>query len=65
MLSRITTRTRLKLHQAATTSTVAEVLKPVTKLLEDAGIPIGYGPNPKPAPETLSDRAKMAWVHDD
>jgi hypothetical protein len=39
-----------------------EVLKPVAKLLEDAGILIIYGPNPIPAPETLSDQAKLAWA---
>ena len=39
-----------------------EVLKPLAKVLEDAGIPIVYGPNPVPAPETLSDQAKMAWL---
>jgi monoterpene epsilon-lactone hydrolase len=33
----------------------------VAKPLEEAGISIVYGPNPIPAPETLSDQAKVAW----
>ena len=42
--------------------TLPEALKPMAKALEDADIPIVYGPNPVPAPETLSDQAKMAWL---
>ena len=48
--------------QVVKTYTLPEVLKPVAKLLEDAGIPIIYGPNPIPAPETLNDQAKLAWA---
>jgi acetyl esterase/lipase len=47
--------------QAVKTYTLPEALKPVAKMLEDAGVPIVYGPNPIPAPETLSDQAKLAW----
>ena len=43
------------------TYTLPEALKPVTKMLEEADVPIVYGPNPIPAPVTLSDQAKLAW----
>ena len=43
------------------TYSLPEALKPLSKGLEAAGIPIIYGPNPVPAPETLSDQAKAAW----
>ena len=46
---------------AGKTYTLPEALKPVAKMLEDAGVPIVYGPNPIPAPETLSDQAKLTW----
>lgn len=44
------------------TYTLPEALKPLSKGLEDVGIPVVYGPNPVPAPESLSDQAKMAWL---
>jgi len=48
--------------QAVKAYTLPVGLKPVTKVLEDAGVSIVYGPNPIPAPETLSDQAKLAWA---
>jgi acetyl esterase/lipase len=37
-------------------------MKPVAKVLEDAGIHIIYGQNSVPAPEGISDAAKKMWV---
>ncbi len=36
-------------------------LKGVTKILEEAGIHIVYGPNPVPPPEGISEEAKAMW----
>jgi acetyl esterase/lipase len=47
--------------QTARSYSLPEALGPIAKPLEEAGIPIVYGPNPSPVPDTLSDQAKAAW----
>ena len=42
-------------------NTLPETFRPFGKTLEDAGIPIEYGPSVIPAPSSLSETAKAAW----
>jgi len=48
-------------EQPARSYSLPEALMPIARPLEQAGIPIVYGPNPSPVPDTLSHQAKAAW----
>lgn len=51
-----------KIFLERTTYTLPPQMKPMAKVLEDAGVNIVYGPNSVPAPDHLSDAAKKMWA---